>query len=54
MGGLLKPLLVPRLWDSVVSKTVGAGDDGGGDGGKDGSLCLLNIYDETAPLLLYL
>ena len=37
MGGLLKPLLVPRLWDSVVSKTVGAGDDGGGDGdGGDG------------------
>lgn len=56
MGGLLKSLLVLRLWDSVVSKTVSAGNDDGGDGddGKDRSLCLLNIYDETGSLLLYL
>lgn len=35
MGGLLKSLLVLRLWDSIVSKTVSAGDDGDGDDGKD-------------------
>lgn len=52
MGGLLKSLLVLKLWDSIVSKTVSAGDDGDGDDGKDWSLCLLNIYDETGSLLL--
>ena len=52
MGGLLKSLLVLKLWDSIVSKTVSAGDDGDGDDDKDWSLCLLNIYDETGSLLL--
>ena len=43
MGGHLKSLLVLRLWDSVVSKTVSAGNDDGGDGDEDGEVVVMRM-----------